>query len=84
MTETSVGKRPSVGRIVHYGPRHLAAIITAVWSDTSVNVTVFDPSGTVYPKSSLVLDSEDENMRWSWPEYVPPFKFPAEVEQLTK
>lgn len=81
MPETPVGNRPSVGRIVHYGPGRYAAIITAVWSDTSVNVTVFDPSGTVYPKSSLLLGAEDG---WSWPERVPPFAFPSEVEQLSR
>ena len=81
MAETSVGNRPSVGRIVHYGPAHYAAVITAVWSDTVVNVTVFDPSGTVYPKSSIVLDDPNG---WSWPERVAPFSFPAEVEHLTR
>ncbi len=64
---------PTVGTVVHYHPsrtpsgnamakqydRPLAAIITAVWSDTCVNLTVFDANGTPHGRTSVLLVQED-------------------------
>lgn len=61
--------KPSVGRIVHYreprvegGHEIRAAIVTRVWSDTCVNLTVFGADGGVYGVKSATA--------WSWPERV--------------
>lgn len=84
--------KPSIERIVHYvqqkppsrgeGVIHLPAIITAVWSDTCVNLMVFtdgsnsEPDGTNYPRTKWItspsLDgSETPHINtWHWPEKV--------------
>lgn len=50
--------QPSIGRVVHYHPvptmdpaqsPALAAIITRVWSDSLINVAVFDLNGNPVP-----------------------------------
>ena len=71
-------QRPSVGRIVHFlhasgeGPTGCqAAIVTAVWSDTMVNLAVFSANGGASNPSSVGLG--DELRTWHWPEYVQPF-----------
>lgn len=65
--------QPTVGRTVHFfdsneGP--YAAIITRVWTDTCVNLTVFglnDQAAIV--KTSVVLGSDNPTgYRWAWPE----------------
>ncbi len=60
--------KPTVGRIVHYYPTNptgealapLAAIVVAVWSDSCVNLAIFDPYGnaTVDPPRSVTLIQE--------------------------
>lgn len=54
---------PTVGRIVWYqdGVRGTqAAIITHVWGDYLVNLTVFDPNGTPFAKTSITLVQEGQ------------------------
>lgn len=62
---------PSVGRIVHYKNEHghlLAAIITCVWSDERVNLTVFYPDGSTGQVSRASCG--DDVGRWNWPARV--------------
>jgi len=59
--------QPTIGRIVWYhpasteaipgagGPQPLAAIIAHVWSDTCVNLAVFDANGTANNRTSVYL-----------------------------
>jgi hypothetical protein len=83
-------QKPSIGRIVHFvqkkpaqygeGVVHLPAIITAVWSETCVNLQVFtdgsnsEADGTNYPRvkwiTSTSLDASDnpQDRTWHWPE----------------
>lgn len=65
---------PSVGRIVMY--RGLVsndlsehpAIITRVWSDTCVNLTIFPDAGLPEPRTSVImLGGENTTMGWGWP-----------------
>lgn len=54
---------PTVGRIVWFedGVRKTqAAIITYVWSNTMVNLTVFDPNGIPFSKTSVTLVPNNE------------------------
>jgi hypothetical protein len=64
-------QKPSIGRIVHFkrGDVACAAIVTRVWSDTMVNLTVFDPDGGPDVKftSSRYGTGDTE---WSWPPRV--------------
>ncbi len=65
--------KPSVGRIVHFDQdgQKLAAIITHVWSDTCVNLAVFDGSGNASGKTSvLAADAGGTSGCWMWPERV--------------
>ncbi len=75
--------KPSIGRIVHFvidrEGNHVAAIITAVWSDTCVNLRLFlDGSNTPNPQKFgwaewITSRSFDENCgvgTWHWPEIV--------------
>lgn len=61
---------PSVGRVVWYHPgqgdpgpdpqgQPLAAIVTHVWSDTCVNLAVFDTNGIPYNRTSVYLHQGD-------------------------
>lgn len=59
--------KPTVGRVVWYYPKgHTngeqphAAIIAHVWSDTCVNLAIFDANGQPYPpgKTSILLVQE--------------------------
>lgn len=70
-------KRPSLGRIVTFREfadveccafQDRAAIITAVWSDTCVNLTVFDPDGATRGVTSATLGTGHRS--WSWPVMV--------------
>jgi hypothetical protein len=75
---------PSIGRIVIFqqseleapvnGSREHPAIITRVWSDQMVNLTVlFDSSGAA-PRGSIYLESSDsrpaQGPSWHWPPRV--------------
>lgn len=67
--------KPSVGRIVHYREPRVddthairAAIVTAVWTDTCVNLTVFDKRGGTFAVTSASLGVDGGC--WSWPERV--------------
>jgi hypothetical protein len=76
--------KPTVGRIVHYRPlgyevfahfptggQPCAAIVTHVHSDRLVNLTVFDPNGVPYPRSSVTLVQEgDEKPKYSYCEWM--------------
>jgi len=61
--------KPTVGRVVWYfptgkseasGDQPLAAIIACVWSDTCVNLAIFDGNGVPMPKppTSILLVQE--------------------------
>lgn len=65
---------PTIGRIVHYNPsaneglarigtetgsQPLAAIITGVWSDSCVNLAVFDANGAAHCRTSVLLVQGD-------------------------
>jgi hypothetical protein len=58
--------KPTVGRMVHYYPAGtdsmavngsdpLAAIIACVWTDTCVNLAIFDANGIPHQKTSVLL-----------------------------
>lgn len=69
--------KPTVGRIVHYHQagyeEPLAAIITKVWTDHTVNLTVFYPDGATTARSSVSLVENDVPSWgfWSWPPRAP-------------
>ena len=58
--------KPTVGRVVWYHPsgstseeQPLAAIIAHVWSDTCVNLAVFDANGAATNQTSVFLYQGD-------------------------
>ena len=80
--------KPTIGRIVHFVQKkpvgygdaliHLPAIITAVWSDTCVNLQVFtdgtnSDEANMSPVKRITSATLDENAEpqprtWHWPE----------------
>jgi hypothetical protein len=69
--------KPSVGRILHYvidvEADHLAAIVTRVNQDGSLDLAVFnpEPDGRVRPATNIVEDIEKTlSHTWHWPERV--------------
>lgn len=77
--------KPSIGRIVHYFPQPgefglhsnstspCAAIITAVWSDTCVNLKVLvDGPHDHWVTSRMLREGSDDCGFgvWAWPERV--------------
>jgi hypothetical protein len=64
--------KPTAGRIVFFTPSTLegeavqayghpcAAIVTHVWSDRMVNLTVFSADGKSYAKTSVALIQDDD------------------------
>lgn len=62
---------PTVGRIVHYqkraGDPALAAIVTEAWGGPMINLTVFDPKGSIFPVSSVRMGKPGEANCWCWP-----------------
>ena len=67
--------QPTVGRVVLYKgefPETAAAIVVRVWGDRMVNLTVFDPSGSVHARTSVTLrQPEDEAPQGSFCEWMP-------------
>lgn len=78
--------KPTVGRVVHYRPGNadidgamvrngdqpLAAIITCVWSDSCVNLVVFDANGVLHSRTSvLLLQDGNPRPRGSFCEWMP-------------
>jgi hypothetical protein len=69
--------KPTLGRIVRFvawSPvgEHQAAMITKVWSDTCVNVTVFPPVGFPYVASSVTFNADGTSANtWHWPPREP-------------
>jgi hypothetical protein len=63
--------KPSIGRVVHLVGVHAMgngvdvapAIITRVWSDTLVNVTVFPDCGTPHSATSVKLVDDETEAR---------------------
>jgi CRISPR/Cas system endoribonuclease Cas6 (RAMP superfamily) len=59
---------PTVGRIVHYVDAntsvHLAAIITSVNQDGTLELTVFTVGGNPYPVRNVII------AKWHFPERV--------------
>ena len=58
--------KPTVGRVVWYHPagstaaeQPLAAIVARVWSDTCVNLAVFDSNGAASNQTSVFLFQGD-------------------------
>lgn len=58
--------KPTVGRIVWYHPgaedpgpypdgQPLAAIVTHVWTETCINLAIFDANGNPYSRTSVLL-----------------------------
>lgn len=68
--------KPSIGRIVHFVENgiHFAAIVTKIWSDTCINLYVFDDgSGNLSSntKTSVVYyEDASQDYTWHWPEKV--------------
>lgn len=65
-------QKPSIGRIVHYlagEGQPLAAIITHVWNDACVNLTVFGPNGDTYGRTSVTFGG-DRVGDCNWPPRV--------------
>lgn len=68
------GAKPSVGRIVHFNKRmkNYAAIITAVSSETTVDLVAFGLDGFASTAIYDVDFSEDpsKEYHWTWPPRV--------------
>lgn len=75
--------KPSIGRIVHYvvnvgNARPVAAIITAVWNDTCVNLRLFQDGSNTDPQTfsewvtSRSFDESETPAQgtWHWPPKV--------------
>lgn len=78
---------PSVGRIVHFyvGPKFETqpAIITRVYSDTCVRLTVFAADGSTYLADSVEHANNAEGRWWCWPPRVEPIlNIPPPVEPV--
>lgn len=66
--------KPSIGRIVWFHGFHSngidehPAIITRVWTDTCVNLTVFPDCGAPVVQTSVVEDEAGlQQTGWRWP-----------------
>lgn len=87
--------KPTVGRVVWYHPcetdpgpnpsdQPLCALVAHVWSDTCVNLAIFDANGSTYSKTSvLLLQDEMERPGANYAEWMPYQKGQAaKAEQL--
>ncbi len=78
--------KPSIGRVVWYHPSPSdpgshnpgdihAAIIARVWSDTCINVAVFDSNGVAYSRTSVLLlqpvDEQETPTGGGYAEWMP-------------
>lgn len=72
--------QPTIGRVVWYHPESsteqqqpYAAIVAHVWSDTCVNLAVFDSNGVATNKTSVFLYQGDgaERPSSSYAEWMP-------------
>lgn len=71
-------QKPSIGRIVHFvGDRdatHIAALITGVNEDNTVNLTLFGPNGGMgfrfNVKENQGIETPISLNSWHWPERV--------------
>ena len=74
---------PTVGRVVWYHPSDdqriegqpsdqvCAAIVTYVWSDTMVNLTVLTPNGVPYGVTLVTLVQDGAKTGGRWCEWMP-------------
>lgn len=76
---------PTVGRVVHYfpssldvlegeamtihGPAPCTALIVYVWSETCVNLTVFDHAGNPHPRTSVAINVQGASPHAEWMAY---------------
>jgi hypothetical protein len=65
--------KPTIGRIVHFsidGERDndVPAIITQVWTDTCVNLTVFHSGASPKFEISVRYDPKGATYTWHWPQ----------------
>lgn len=77
--------KPTIGRVVLFHPfpgsdldqitprpPHMAALVAYVWSDSMVNLTVFDANGTPHGVTSVELVQDGEDSRGGhWCEWMP-------------
>lgn len=79
---------PTVGRIVwyHEGDKVFAAIVAKVWSDTCINIGVFNENGETFNRTSVSLHQDgDERPQSNYAEWMPYQKGQAtKTEQLEK
>lgn len=71
--------KPTIGRIVHFvnapGTNPIAAILVAVWSDTCVNLRLFQDGSNTQPtqfsewQTSITFDDSETPVArtWHWP-----------------
>jgi len=69
----------SLGRIVHFtsqvsethpDPAVMSAIVTKVWEDGSVNLTIFLPVGGFFYRKKVQQGTGTEPGTWFWPPRV--------------
>lgn len=75
--------KPTVGRVVLYKPhsherfagddgsQRWPALVTNVWSDTCVNLAVFDPNGNSAGGRTSVFLAQDQDAQDGWCEWMP-------------
>lgn len=75
--------KPTVGRVVHYFPSDydrttgmvihdaspLTALIVYVWSDTCINLVVFDHEGNTCKRTSVAINVEGSSPHAEWMAY---------------
>lgn len=75
--------RPAIGSMVLYKPyaherfsdddgrQRWPAIVTRVWSDTCVNLAVFDPNGaSAGGRTSVILSQDEQETQEGWCEWA--------------